>query len=135
MFSQQEHAYLQTQPLARLATVEPDGQPDADVAGFEFDGARFYIGGYDLEATRKYNNIAAGQRKVSLVIDDLKTSDPWAPRGIKIHGLAEIVQREGRMGKGTYLVITPTISWSWGIEAPQFRPGKSFPVPRKTIWA
>jgi len=135
MFSQLERAYLQTQMLARLATVEPDGQPDADVAGFEFDGARFYIGGHDVEATRKYKNIVANQRKVSLVIDDLKTRDPWVPRGIKIHGIAEIVIREGRMGKGSYLAITPTISWSWGIEAPQFRQGKSFPVPRKIVWS
>jgi pyridoxamine 5'-phosphate oxidase family protein len=132
MFSQQEQAYLQTQLLARLATVEPDGQPDVDVVGFEFDGARFYIGGHQLEATRKYKNIVAGQRKVSLIIDDLKTRDPWAPRGIKIHGIAEVVEREGRMGHALYLAITPTISWSWGIEEPQFRQGKA--VPKKITW-
>ena len=132
MFSQQEHAYLQTQLLARLATVEPDGQPDVDVVGFEFNGARFYIGGHRLETTRKYKNIMAGQRRVSLIIDDLKTRNPWAPRAIKIHGVAEIVEREGRMGRTDYLAITPTVSWSWGIEEPQFRQGKV--VPRKIIW-
>ncbi len=132
MFSQQEQAYLQTQLLARLATIEPDGQPDVDVAGFEFDGARFYIGGYQLEATRKYKNIVAGQRKVSLIIDDLKTRDPWAPRAIKIHGIAEVVEHEGRMGPGSYIAITPTVSWSWGIEDPQFRQGKV--IPRKITW-
>src|SRR5258708_19593253 len=88
MFSQQEHTYLQTQLLARLATVEPDGQPDVDVVGFEFDGARFYIGGHQLETTRKYKNIVAGQRKGSLIINDLQTKDPLAPPGIKIHGIA-----------------------------------------------
>lgn len=132
MFSQQEHAYLQTQPLARLATVEPDGQPDVDVVGFEFDGTRFYIGGYQITATRKYKNIVAGQRKVSLIIDDLKTKNPWAPRAIKIHGIAEVVEREGRMGRTLYLAITPTVSWSWGIEEPQIRQGKA--VPRKIVW-
>ena len=132
MFSQQEHAYLQTQLLARLATVEPDGQPDVDVVGFEFDGACFYIGGHQLETTRKYKNIVAGQRKVSLIVDDLKTSNPWAPRAIRIHGIAEVVEREGRMGPGSYLAITPTVSWSWGIEEPQFRQGKV--VPRKIVW-
>ena len=118
MFSQQEQAYLQTQLLARLATVEPDGQPDVDVAGFEFDGARFYIGGYQLETTRKYKNIVAGQRKVSLLIDDLKSLRPWQPRGIRIHGIAEVVQRQGHLGPGSYLAITPLVSWSWGIEEP-----------------
>jgi pyridoxamine 5'-phosphate oxidase family protein len=132
MFSQQEQAYLQTQLLARLATIEPDGQPDVDVAGFEFDGARFYIGGYQLETTRKYKNIVAGKRKVSLIIDDLKTREPWAPRAIKIHGTAEVVEREGRMGPSSYIAITPTVSWSWGIEEPQFRQGKA--IPRKITW-
>lgn len=132
MFSQQEQAYLQTQLLARLATIEPDGQPDVDVAGFEFDGARFYIGGYQLEITRKYKNIVAGKRKVSLIIDDLKTREPWAPRAIKIHGTAEVVERQGRMGPGSYIAITPTVSWSWGIEEPQFRQGKA--IPRKITW-
>ena len=132
MFSQQEQAYLQTQLLARLATIEPDGQPDVDVAGFEFDGARFYIGGHQLETTRKYKNIVAGKRKVSLIIDDLKTREPWAPRAIKIHGIAEVVEHEGRMGPGSYIAITPTVSWSWGIEDPQFRQGKV--IPRKITW-
>jgi len=132
MFSQQEQAYLQTQLLARLATIEPDGQPDVDVVGFEFDGARFYIGGHQLETTRKYKNIVAGKRKVSLIIDDLKTREPWAPRAIKIHGIAEVVEHEGRMGPGSYIAITPTVSWTWGIEEPQFRQGKV--IPRKITW-
>jgi pyridoxamine 5'-phosphate oxidase family protein len=132
MFSQQEQAYLQTQLFARLATVEPDGQPDVDVVGFEFDGTRFYIGGHWLQTTRKYKNIVAGHRKVSLIIDDLKTRDPWQPRAIKIHGIAEVVEREGRFGHTLYLAITPTVSWSWGIEEPQFRQGKV--GPKKIIW-
>src|SRR5260370_7145496 len=103
MFSQQEHAFLQAELVGRLATGEPDGKRDVDVVGFEFDGARFYIGGHQLETTRKYKNIVAGQRKVSLIIDDLKTRDPWAPRGIKIHGIAEVVEREGRFGRTHYL--------------------------------
>jgi pyridoxamine 5'-phosphate oxidase family protein len=119
MFSEKERAYLQTQLLARLATVAANGQPDADAVGFEFDGARFLLGGYSLERSRRYKNIAAGQRKVSLIIDDLKTLEPIDPRGIKIHGEAEIITRqEGFLGPGTYLAITPKVSWSWGIEGP-----------------
>jgi pyridoxamine 5'-phosphate oxidase family protein len=124
MFSQQEQAYLETQLLARLATVEPNGQPDVDVVGFAFDGARFYIGGFPMQTTRKYKNVAAGNRRVSLIIDDLKTRDPWAPRAIKIHGIAEIVQRNGHLGPGIYLAITPTVSWSWGIEETASEQGK-----------
>src|SRR5437763_9094718 len=111
MFSEQELAFLRAQPLARIATVDNDGQPTADAVGLEFDGTRFYIGGHRLETTRKYKNVVAGQRKVSLIIDDLKSIRPWQPRGIKIHGIAEVVKRTGRLGPGSYLAITPMVSW------------------------
>ena len=130
MFSEQELAFLRTQPLARIGTVDNDGQPTVDAVGFEFDGARFYIGGHQLETTRKYKNILSGQRKVSLLIDDLKSLRPWQPRGIRIHGIAEVVQRQGHLGQGSYLVITPTVSWSWGIEEPEARQVG----PKKILW-
>lgn len=118
MFTESEIAYLKSQMLARLATVSETGQPDAVAVGFEFDGQHFYIGGYNLPATRKYKNIAAGHTKVALVIDDLASVNPWSPRGIRIYGTAEIVEHTGRMGPGEYLRITPSVSWSGNIEAP-----------------
>ena len=96
MFSEAEITYLKSQYLARLATVSGEGQPTVDAVGFEFDGARFYVGGLALPSTRKYKNIANGNHKVSLIIDDLETINPWKVRGIKVHGLAEIVERSGR---------------------------------------
>ncbi len=54
MFSEQELAFLRTQPLARLATVAVTGQPDADAVGFAFENGHFSIGGYFLERTRKW---------------------------------------------------------------------------------
>lgn len=133
MFSEQELAFLSEQRLARLATVSSDGQPSADAVSFEFDGARFYIGGHNFQGSRKYKNVVAGNTKVSLIFDDVKSTQPWQPRGIKIFGSAEAVEHQGRFGSGMYLVITPRISWSWGIEAPlTMPPGKSFA--RKVIW-
>ena len=44
-FTEDEVAYLKSQPLARLATVDADGQPDVVPVGFEFDGTYFYVGG------------------------------------------------------------------------------------------
>jgi pyridoxamine 5'-phosphate oxidase family protein len=35
-FSAEEIAYLRVQPLTRLATVGPDGQPDVVPLAFEF---------------------------------------------------------------------------------------------------
>ena len=74
--------------------------------------------GHQLGTMRKYKNIVAGHHKVSLIIDDLKSFRPWQPRGIRIHGIAEVVQRQGHLGPGSYLAITPLVSWSWGIEEP-----------------
>jgi pyridoxamine 5'-phosphate oxidase family protein len=133
MFSVQERAFLQSQPLARIATVSTDGQPTVDAVGFEFDGARFYIGGHGLRATRKYKNVAAGNTKVSLIIDDLKSLQPWQPRGIKVHGIAEVVERNGHLGPGSYLAITPKISWSWGVEPSAVQEAKMIP-PKKIVW-
>jgi hypothetical protein len=45
----------------------------------------------------------------------------WQARGTRIYGSAELVEREGRFGPGVYMRITPTISWSWGIEEAIFR--------------
>ena len=133
MFSEQERAFLQSQPLARLATVEVSGQPDVDALGFGFDGERFYVSGYSLERSRKYKNIASGHGKVSLIIDDLKSLQPLEPRAIKIHGEAEIATLEqGYRGPGTYIVITPKVSWSWGVDKPAFQDGKF--VSKKITW-
>ena len=134
MFSEQERAFLQSQLLARIATVAADGQPTVDAVGFEFDGKHFYVGGHRFEASRKYKNIVAGNTKVSLIIDDLKSVQPWQPRGIRVHGIAEIVERNGHLGPGSYLAITPQVSWSWGIEAPTLQEGKPG-SPKKIIWA
>lgn len=116
MFSENEIAYIKSQRLARLATVNADGQPDAVAVGFEFSDGIFYVGGRYVKGTRKYNNVAAGRSKVALVIDDLETVSPWKPRGIRIYGIGEIVTRDGRFGDDDYLKITPTVSWSWAVE-------------------
>ena len=131
-FLRKRLAFLRTQRLARLATVDANGQPTVDAVGFQFDGERFYIGGHNLGASRKYRNIAAGNRQVALIIDDLESVDPWTPRGMKVHGVAEIVSRDGFFGPGEYFAITPRVTWSWGITAPTFQEGKF--APHKIVW-
>ena len=133
MFTEKEIAYIQSQRLARIATVSSDSQPDVSPVGYKFDGQHFSISGRRNTATRKYKNVQAGNTQVALVIDDLESVDPWKPRGIRIFGTAEIVEREGRHGRTADLRITPTISWSWRIEeGPAFQDGK-FMV-NKIVW-
>jgi pyridoxamine 5'-phosphate oxidase family protein len=62
-----------------------------------------------------------------LIIDDLETIDPWRPRGIRIYGRAEIVEREGRFGRKVYHRIIPEVSWSWSVEKPAMVDGKFNP--------
>jgi pyridoxamine 5'-phosphate oxidase family protein len=125
MFTEKEITYLKSQPLARIATVSPDLQPDVAPVSYQFDGKHFFIGGFDIARTFKYKNIKAGNANVSLVIDDLASVSPWVARGVKVHGTAKIVEVKGR----EVLVITPDRHWSWGIEAEAFLEGK--PVSRK----
>lgn len=129
MFSEQELAYLQSQRLARIATVDAGGQPTVDAVGFSLDGGTILVGTHSPYLTRKYRNVLGGNTRVALIIDDLQSVQPWRPRGIKIHGMAEVVERQGHFGPGSYLVITPKISWSWGIE-----PQEGISAPKKTVW-
>lgn len=115
-FSDEEVAYLRSQPLARVSTVAPDGQPDVAPVGFEFDGSYFYVGGHDPVKTRKFRNVDAGNAKVALVVDDLMSVDPWRPRFLRVYGTAELVEREGRFGTAPYMRITPTVSWSFNLD-------------------
>lgn len=132
MFTERELAFLRTQRLLRLATVAADGQPDADAVGFVFDGSVFVIGGHKLAQSRKYRNVHGGNQKVSLILDDLESVDPWTPRGIKVHGVATTEARAGQFGQGDYLIIRPATTWSWGIEGESFQDGRF--RPHKTIW-
>lgn len=125
MFTEKEKAYINSQHLARLATVSKSLQPDVAPVGFRFDGEKFSITGFDITKTFKYKNVKAGNQLVSLVIDDLASVQPWQARGIKIHGEAEIVESNGRAS----LTIVPQRLWSWGVDGEAFKDGK--PVSRK----
>jgi pyridoxamine 5'-phosphate oxidase family protein len=77
--------------------------------------------------------VASGNHRVSLIIDDLKSVQPWQPRQIKVHGLAEVVEWAGRFGQKEYLAITPIVSWSFGIELGEYFQEGEF-TPKKIIW-
>jgi pyridoxamine 5'-phosphate oxidase family protein len=117
-FTDDELAYLQSQPLARVATVAADGQPDAVPLAFEFDGTSFWIGGTGAAVlgTRKFRNVKSGNHHVALVIDDLVSLSPFIARGIRVYGLMDPpVERVGMVGPGHYARVTPTVSWSWNL--------------------
>jgi pyridoxamine 5'-phosphate oxidase family protein len=114
-FTDEEIAYLRSQPLARLATVGADAQPDVVPVAFEFDGTFFWVGrsGIAVLDTRKFRNVRAGRLRVALVVDDMVSFDPFITRCVRVYGQAEKpIERVGMVGPGFYARITPTISWS-----------------------
>ncbi|MGN9843550.1 PPOX class F420-dependent oxidoreductase [Nonomuraea sp. H19] len=117
-FTEEEIAYLRSQPLARLATLSDGEQPDVVPVAFEYDGTCFWVGGTGetVLRTRKFRNLRAGHLKVALVVDDMVSFDPFIARGIRVYGRAEPpVERAGMVGPGFYARVTPTESWSWNM--------------------
>ena len=88
-FAPQQLAYLRTQRLGRLATVDPGGTPQNSPVGFLIDPDDIVrIGGLNLGQSRKFRNVREHGR-VSLVVDDIASVDPWHVRGVEIRGAAE----------------------------------------------
>jgi pyridoxamine 5'-phosphate oxidase family protein len=115
MFSEPEVNYLKSQRLARVATVSKKGQPDVVPVALEFDGKYFWIGGHG-EHARKYRNVASGNERIALAIDDVESFSPWKARAIRVYGTAEIFEHKGLLGPGKYIRVTPRVSWSFGIQ-------------------
>jgi pyridoxamine 5'-phosphate oxidase family protein len=135
IFSQKEIEYLKLQRLARIVTAQYHQIKKTDLYSQMLYllvlilMANFYVGGMNILKPTKYKNVLKNN-KVSFVIDDLKSVDPWDPRGMKIYGSADIVTRQGGYMEGTghdnphYIRITPKKKWSWGIEEPVFVEGR-----------
>ncbi|MGH3621075.1 MAG: PPOX class F420-dependent oxidoreductase [Sciscionella sp.] len=118
MFTEAESEYLESQPLGRLATIGPDGAPQARPVGFFYDRATgtIDIGGYSMGRTQNFRNVKADGR-FSFVVDDLASVDPWRPRGIEIRGHAEaLTDQEPRNPALSREIIRlhpeRTLSWS-----------------------
>ena len=109
-FTPAEVLYLKTQPLMRFASASLAGRPDVAPVVFEVDGDDILTAGFDITHTVRYRNIQTNPR-VSVVIDDLASIDPWSPRGIKIIGTAAIEEANG----SPRFRITPTVIISWAI--------------------
>jgi pyridoxamine 5'-phosphate oxidase family protein len=131
---QKEIEYLKSQRLARIATAastqqEGSVQPDVVSVGFDFDGEYLYVGGMNLLKSTKFRNVLKNN-KVAIVVDELKSIDPWDPRGVRIYGIADIVTRQGGYMENTdqpnpqYIRVNPKKKGSWGVEELVFVEGK-----------
>jgi len=76
------------------------------------------IGGIFMDATRKYANVL-DNGKVSLVVDDLVSVDPWQVRGIEIRGRGPAVTLDEplRPHQRPEIIRThPRRILTWGVE-------------------
>jgi pyridoxamine 5'-phosphate oxidase family protein len=87
-----ELQYLGSQPLGRLATVQPDGTLQVSPVGYAYNAelGTIDIGGYNMTSSRKYRNVADNGR-VAFVVDDIRSRDPWRVRCLEIRGVAEAI--------------------------------------------
>ena len=94
-FTEAELKYLKTQRLGRLATVNERGEPQVAAVGFRYNPEldTIDIGGYDMEKTQKFRNVARNGR-ASLLVDDVLP--PWKTRSLEIRGSAEVVAEGGQ---------------------------------------
>ena len=94
-FTDAQLAYLDSQRLGRLATVDPRGAPQNNPVSFRYnpDLGTIDIGGHDMGASRKFRNIAANPH-VAFVVDDIASYQPWKVRCVEIRGHAEALQNQ-----------------------------------------
>ncbi len=124
-FTAEEIAYLQSQRLGRLATVNQKGDLHVVPVGFRYNPEQdaIDIGGLDIVPSKKYRE-ALRHGRVAFVVDDVLP--PWKPRFVEVRGTVqafpeggkEIVQEFGP----AILRITPTYIISMGVESEAVRP-------------
>jgi pyridoxamine 5'-phosphate oxidase family protein len=120
ILTEAERAYLQSQPLARLATVDASGAPQNNPVGAFLDEETgdIIIGGHAMGASRKFRNVQRNGQ-VALVVDDLVSRDPWTVRGLEIRGAAvalEDVDPPVPFMSREVIRITPVWVTSWGVD-------------------
>jgi pyridoxamine 5'-phosphate oxidase family protein len=120
VLTEAEQAYLKSQPLARLATVDASGAPQNNPVGAFLDEETgdILIGGHAMGASRKFRNVR-NNGQVALVVDDLVSRDPWTVRGLEIRGTAvalEDVDPPVPFMSREVIRITPGWISSWGVD-------------------
>lgn len=122
-FTDAVFAYLDSQRVARLATVAPDGAPQNNPVGFRHNPelGTIDIYGLNMGATRRYRNERVNPH-VALVVDDLASVDPWRVRGMEIRGWAEALDAQAPARadiSGDVVRLFPWPIISWGVDPDQ----------------
>lgn len=127
VFSSEELDYLLSQKLGRLATVNPQGQPQNAPVGFRYNPELevIEIGGRYMSTSKKFRNILENPN-VAFVVDDILP--PWTPRAVEIRGTAEALPTGGKDFFGPnyeadegLIRIKPVQIISWGLDGNSYK--------------
>jgi pyridoxamine 5'-phosphate oxidase family protein len=121
VFTEAERAYLGSQPLARLATVDADGRPQNNPVRYfvDADTGTIDIWGMGMGKSRKFGNARANPA-VAVVVDDIVSTRPWRVRGIEIRGRAETLTGQRPpypYYSGEVIRVRPERIIAWGVES------------------
>lgn len=94
-FTAAEIAYLQSQHLGRLATVNQKGDLHVVPVSFRYNAEEdtIDIGGHNIVPSKKYRD-ALGHGRVAFVVDDILP--PWKPRFVEVRGSVQAVAEGGK---------------------------------------
>ncbi|HZR43974.1 MAG TPA: PPOX class F420-dependent oxidoreductase [Ktedonobacteraceae bacterium] len=94
-FTKAEFEYLQSQQRGRLATVSPRGEPQVKAVSFRYNAEldTIDIGGFDMEKSQKFRNVASNP-SVSFLVDDVLPDGN--PGFIEIRGHAQALPSGGQ---------------------------------------
>ncbi|MFC6012775.1 PPOX class F420-dependent oxidoreductase [Nocardia lasii] len=122
-FTSNEQQFLAEAGIGRLATVSPDGIVQNNPTNYRVNAdGTIDIGGMRMRASRKYRNIEAGSR-VSFVIDQQISVEPYVIRGIEVRGTAETLDDQEPPfppQERTIIRIHPERIITWGIDGDSF---------------
>src|SRR5947208_16615204 len=86
-FTEKELRYLMERSLGRLAIVCSDLRAHIMAVLFEFDGAYFYLSGWNLKYSERFQDVSPS--KVTLLVDDVDSPTRWVRRRVEITEEAE----------------------------------------------
>ncbi len=128
VFTHGELAYLASQRLGRLATVQPNGTIQNNPVGFYYNPElqSIDIGGRDMASSQKYKNVADNAH-AAFVVDDIASIDPWRVRCLEIRGRAEAIAEPTDSTvpfPSAIIRIHPRRIISFGIDPPDLSRGR-----------
>lgn len=124
-FTEQEIAYLSSQRLGRLATLNAAGEPHVVPVAFRYNAQldTIDIAGYGMGKSKKFRD-AGRDSRVAFVVDDVP--QPRQVRGVEVRGRAEALPTGGNVDvpdRDPELIrIHPTRIVAWGIDTDPHHP-------------